>query len=142
MMLPSRLGCPLSLKTPNMGNPGQHPSVHDVSRADDILGTVYVEQRELVVRGPPVPLEALRGHPRPGGSPEGHPLGEATVVAVQQRSRVGVQRVYLHESRFRHEPTSPFVLPIRSPWLQLAIDAAPGSIRGRTGDGAALPVAG
>ena len=22
MMLPSRLGCPLSLKTPNMGNPG------------------------------------------------------------------------------------------------------------------------
>ena len=24
MMLPSRLGCPLSLKTPNMGNPGLH----------------------------------------------------------------------------------------------------------------------
>ena len=23
MMLPSRLGCPLSLKTPNMGNPGK-----------------------------------------------------------------------------------------------------------------------
>ena len=27
MMLPSRLDCPLSLKTPNMGNPGQYPSV-------------------------------------------------------------------------------------------------------------------
>ena len=26
MMLPSRLGCPLSLKTPNMGNPGYKPS--------------------------------------------------------------------------------------------------------------------
>ena len=26
MMLPSRLGCPLSLKTPNMGNPGQYGS--------------------------------------------------------------------------------------------------------------------
>ena len=26
MMLPSRLGCPLSLKTPNMGNPGESPS--------------------------------------------------------------------------------------------------------------------
>ena len=26
MMLPSRLGCPLSLKTPNMGNTGLHLS--------------------------------------------------------------------------------------------------------------------
>ena len=24
MVLPSRLGCPLSLKTPNMGNPGSN----------------------------------------------------------------------------------------------------------------------
>ena len=30
MMLPSRLGCPLSLKTPNMGNPGE--VLHDVVR--------------------------------------------------------------------------------------------------------------
>ena len=27
MMLPSRLGCPMSLKTPNMGNPGQYPFI-------------------------------------------------------------------------------------------------------------------
>ena len=29
MVLPSRLGCPLSLKTPNMGNTGQNPPSFD-----------------------------------------------------------------------------------------------------------------
>ena len=28
MMLPSHLDCPLSLETPNMGNPGSDKSVH------------------------------------------------------------------------------------------------------------------
>ena len=29
MMLPSRLGCPLSLKTPNMGNVGEYTTHHE-----------------------------------------------------------------------------------------------------------------
>ena len=45
-MLPlSRLGCPLSLKTPNMGNPGQHlqaltgydaPPIYEDARPGDV----------------------------------------------------------------------------------------------------------
>ena len=34
MLLPSRLGCPLSLKTPNMGNPG-----YDISAAFEAFST-------------------------------------------------------------------------------------------------------
>ena len=31
MMLPSRLGCPLSLKTPNMGNTGYNSSALEIA---------------------------------------------------------------------------------------------------------------
>ena len=39
MMLPSRLGCPLSLKTPNMGNTGQVVSAN-MTRINPLKGHV------------------------------------------------------------------------------------------------------
>ena len=41
MMLPSRLGCPLSLKTPNMGNPGSVCRLSDL-RSPEVLEKVIV----------------------------------------------------------------------------------------------------
>ena len=46
MMLPSRLGCPLSLKTPNMGNPGLDDG--RVIRLPDDVQIIEPERLRLV----------------------------------------------------------------------------------------------
>ena len=61
---------------------------------------------EVVPGGAPVALEALGRDAGSDGAAEGHALGEAGVVAVEQRRRVGVQAVYLQESRGGHGSVS------------------------------------
>ena len=46
MMPPSRLGCPLSLKTPNMGNTGKVVSAN-MTRINPFKG--YVDRRQLLL---------------------------------------------------------------------------------------------
>ena len=50
MMLPSRLGCPMSQKTPNMGNPGYVPSPDITVRKcrSAINGSIKVLKRSVV----------------------------------------------------------------------------------------------
>ena len=65
-----------------------HSSIYDVAGADDVLHAVDRAEGELVLRHPPVPLEALRGDARSEAPSERHPLGQAAVVAVQEGGRV------------------------------------------------------
>ena len=51
----------------------------------------------LVFGVTPVTLEALGRYSRADRAAEGHPLGQAAVVAVQQHRRVGMQGVNLQK---------------------------------------------
>ena len=55
MMLPSRLGCPLSLKTPNMGNTGQGPFA-------GVSGCRLAHEAEQLLALPEIPKADLHRH--------------------------------------------------------------------------------
>ena len=82
MMLPSHLGCPLSLKTANMGNPGllasldgppnclgkQEPSMPKQNVVDDVArGLIYGEYSLLLGAGASIGATGGNGRPLPTG---------------------------------------------------------------------------
>ena len=77
-------------------------ALDDVARPDGLSAASDDVNGELVLGGAPVPLQALGGYSCAYGTAEGHPLGEAAVVAVEQRGRVGVEGVNLQEPRGGH----------------------------------------
>ena len=114
-----------------------HPPFHHIAGADGALGALNAMQGELILRRPPVPLQALRGNPRPHRAAELHPLGQAGIVPVQQRRRVGMQGMDLQKARDgRHRGSSPCLIsrqccPIAPP----PSGAGPCSIPGPSGGG-------
>ena len=76
--------------------------VDDVAGADGGRAAGDAVDGEVVLSGAPVALEALGRDAGADGAAEGHALGKAGVVAVQQRRRVGVQGVDLQETGAGH----------------------------------------
>ena len=68
-------------------------------------GSIAAE-RMAIVRHAPMPLQALRRDPQALDAAEGHALGEAGVVAIEQRARIGMQGVDLDEFRRAHAALS------------------------------------
>ena len=69
MMLPFRLGCPMSLKTPNMGNPGldeQRTIVAVLDGIDDTLDRSHTERDGLHSLGSSASNALLTGRVRTG----------------------------------------------------------------------------
>ena len=101
-----------------------NPARNNIAGANRLRYIGNVMQRELVFRYPPVPLEALGGYARAHRAAVRHSFGEAAVVAVQQRCRIGVQRVDLKKSWGSHcfflwlritvNLLVPIVFPLRS----------------------------
>ena len=60
-------------------------------RADAL--PVMLCSRKLVLSNSPMPFETLGGNAGADSAAEGHPLGQAAVVPVQQRRRVGMPGV-------------------------------------------------
>ena len=64
MMLPSRLGCPLSLKTPNMGNTGLLPVASAIAPPvipEAVPGGIRERQPEGLGRGMAWPQDVVGG---------------------------------------------------------------------------------
>ena len=76
--------------------------VNDIAGAVRLRSPGDVMDGKVILRLPPVPLEALGRDARAGGVPERHPLGKAAVVPVQQRRRVGMERMDLQETGNGH----------------------------------------
>ena len=93
MMLPFRLGCPMSLKTPNMGNPGFNATTlnHDFLRQNQLWGKIKVprqEQAEFMGRL----LEPWRGlFTFRGVLPGGGRTNESVHQPHRGRSRIGLR---------------------------------------------------
>ena len=94
MMLPSRLGCPLSLKTPNMGNPGLNGEggldlliLPELSVHADDLGIL----KEFAIAHKTIILAGLVYHEARAG--DGLPLVNSAVWLLPERTAFGGHKV-------------------------------------------------